>query len=84
MLGIVIGYEVMARLMAATHRAGQPLSGFYVPALYGTLGAGAGAARVLGLPVILLRRPALPEVPTVGTVAEAMTWLNHAVALRGV
>ena len=42
------------------------------------------AARVLGLPVILLRRPALPEVPTVGTVAEAMTWLNHAVALRGV
>ena len=42
------------------------------------------AARVLGLPVILLRRPALPEVPAVGTVAEAMTWLNHAVALRGV
>jgi precorrin-6A/cobalt-precorrin-6A reductase len=42
------------------------------------------AARVLGLPVILLRRPALPEVPTVGTVEEAMTWLSHAVALRGV
>src|SRR5260221_615241 len=42
------------------------------------------AARVLGLPVILLRRPILPEVPTVGTVEEAMTWLDHAVALRGV
>src|SRR6185312_5880875 len=38
-----------ARLMAATHRQGQPLSGFYVPALYGTFGAAAGAARVLGL-----------------------------------
>jgi 2-methylcitrate dehydratase PrpD len=48
-VGIVIGYEVMARLMAATHRQGQPLSGFYVPALYGTFGAAAGAARVLGL-----------------------------------
>jgi len=42
------------------------------------------AARVLGLPVILLQRPILPEVPTVGTVEEAMTWLDHAVALRGV
>ena len=40
-VGIVIGYEVMARLMAATHRQGQPLSGFYVPALYGTFGAAA-------------------------------------------
>jgi precorrin-6A/cobalt-precorrin-6A reductase len=42
------------------------------------------AARALGLPIILLRRPASPEVPTVGTVEEAMTWLSHAVALRGV
>jgi 2-methylcitrate dehydratase PrpD len=50
-LGIVIGYEVMARVMAATHRPGpgQPLSGFYVPALNGTFGGAAGAARVLGL-----------------------------------
>src|SRR4029077_2543171 len=40
---------VMARRRAATHRQGQPLSGFYVPALYGTFGAAAGAARVLGL-----------------------------------
>jgi 2-methylcitrate dehydratase len=48
-LGIVIGYEVMARVMAATHRPGQPQSGFYLPALYGTFGAAAGAARVLGL-----------------------------------
>jgi precorrin-6A/cobalt-precorrin-6A reductase len=42
------------------------------------------AARALGLPVILLRRPALPEVPTVETVEEALTWLDHALALRGV
>jgi precorrin-6A/cobalt-precorrin-6A reductase len=42
------------------------------------------AARVLGLPVILLRRPALPDVPSVGTVEDAMSWLDHAVALRGV
>ena len=42
------------------------------------------AARVLGLPVILLRRPALPEVPTVATIEEAVTWLDHALALRGV
>jgi precorrin-6A/cobalt-precorrin-6A reductase len=45
------------------------------------------AARALGLPVILLRRPALPEVPTVETIAEAVTWLDHALALpadRGV
>jgi precorrin-6A/cobalt-precorrin-6A reductase len=45
------------------------------------------AARALGLTVILLRRPALPEAPTVETVEDAMTWLDHARALpseRGV
>jgi precorrin-6A/cobalt-precorrin-6A reductase len=42
------------------------------------------AARALGLPVILLRRPALPEVPTVETIEDALTWLDHALALRGV
>jgi precorrin-6A/cobalt-precorrin-6A reductase len=42
------------------------------------------AARVLGLPVILLRRPALPDVPTVETVEDAAMWLDHALALRGV
>jgi precorrin-6A/cobalt-precorrin-6A reductase len=45
------------------------------------------AARALGLEVILLRRPALPEVPTVETVEEAVMWLGHAFALptdRGV
>jgi precorrin-6A/cobalt-precorrin-6A reductase len=42
------------------------------------------AARVLGLPVILLRRPALPDVPSVGTVEDAVSWLDHALALRGV
>ena len=42
------------------------------------------AARALGLPVILLRRPPLPTVPTVETIEEALTWLDHALALRGV
>ena len=42
------------------------------------------AARALGLPVIMLRRPALPEVPTVETIEDALTWLDHALALRGV
>jgi precorrin-6A/cobalt-precorrin-6A reductase len=42
------------------------------------------AARALGLPVILVRRPALPEVPTVETIEEALTWLDHALMLRGV
>ena len=42
------------------------------------------AARALGLPVILLRRPALPTVPTVDTIEDALTWLDHALALRGV
>jgi len=42
------------------------------------------AARALGLPVVLLRRPTLPEVPTVATIEEAVTWLDHALALRGV
>jgi precorrin-6A/cobalt-precorrin-6A reductase len=42
------------------------------------------AARALGLPVILLRRPALPDVPAVETIEEALTWLDHALMLRGV
>jgi precorrin-6A/cobalt-precorrin-6A reductase len=45
------------------------------------------AARALALPVILLRRPVLPEVATVGTVDEAVDWLDHSAALataRGV
>jgi precorrin-6A/cobalt-precorrin-6A reductase len=42
------------------------------------------AARALGVPMVLLRRPSLPEVPTVGTVEDAVAWLDHASALRGV
>jgi precorrin-6A/cobalt-precorrin-6A reductase len=45
------------------------------------------AARMLGLPVILLRRPPALDVPTVATVDEAMGWLDHvlkAPADRGV
>jgi 2-methylcitrate dehydratase len=46
-VAIVIGYEVIARVTRAT--IGPNQSGFYVPALYGTFGAAAGSARLLGL-----------------------------------
>ncbi len=45
------------------------------------------AARALGLEVIILRRPALPNVPAVATVDEAVIWLDQALTLaaaRGV
>jgi precorrin-6A/cobalt-precorrin-6A reductase len=35
------------------------------------------AARALGLPVLMLRRPAPPEGPLVATVAAALDWLDH-------
>jgi len=36
------------------------------------------AARALGLPVIMLKRPALPQVASVATVEEVLAWLDHA------
>jgi precorrin-6A/cobalt-precorrin-6A reductase len=45
------------------------------------------AARRLGIAVMLLRRPALPEVAAVETVDDAVAWLAHAdvpLAARGV
>jgi precorrin-6A/cobalt-precorrin-6A reductase len=45
------------------------------------------AARALHLPVIVLARPALPDVESVETVDEVVAWLDHAVtaaAARGV
>jgi precorrin-6A/cobalt-precorrin-6A reductase len=35
------------------------------------------AARMLRIPVVLLRRPPALDVPTVVTVGEAMSWLDH-------
>jgi precorrin-6A/cobalt-precorrin-6A reductase len=35
------------------------------------------AARALGIEVILLRRPALPDVPAVATIDEAVAWLDQ-------
>jgi precorrin-6A/cobalt-precorrin-6A reductase len=35
------------------------------------------AARDLGIPVIMIARPALPERPRVENVAEVMAWLGH-------
>jgi precorrin-6A/cobalt-precorrin-6A reductase len=45
------------------------------------------AARALRIAVILLRRPPLPEAPSVESVEEAIAWLDHALtsaAVRGV
>jgi precorrin-6A/cobalt-precorrin-6A reductase len=45
------------------------------------------AARALRLPVIMLKRPALPDVPSAETVEEVLAWLDHALTLstaRGV
>lgn len=35
------------------------------------------AARELGLPVVMVDRPRLPDVPAVSTVDEAVAWLDH-------
>jgi len=51
------------------------------PAAYGKI----AAARTLGAEVILLRRPALPQVPAVESVDAAVAWLDHELAsARGV
>ncbi|HEX4557312.1 MAG TPA: cobalt-precorrin-6A reductase [Xanthobacteraceae bacterium] len=52
------------------------------PAAYGKI----AAARLLGIAVMLLRRPALPEVRAVDNVDDAVAWLAHAgvSAARGV
>jgi precorrin-6A/cobalt-precorrin-6A reductase len=45
------------------------------------------AARALGIEVIVLCRPPAPEVPAVESIADAATWLDHALTLaaaRGV
>jgi precorrin-6A/cobalt-precorrin-6A reductase len=45
------------------------------------------AARSLGIPVLLFRRPQLQDSPAVATVGQAVTWINHALGLdepRGV
>lgn len=46
-----------------------------------------GAARALHLPVVLLKRPALPDAETVETVDDVLAWLDHALTsaeVRGV
>jgi precorrin-6A/cobalt-precorrin-6A reductase len=45
------------------------------------------AARALRLPVIMLKRPALPDVPSVESVDDVLAWVDHTVtsaASRGV
>jgi precorrin-6A/cobalt-precorrin-6A reductase len=43
------------------------------PAAYGKI----AAARTLGIAVLMLRRPALPDVPAVAHADEAVAWLDH-------
>jgi precorrin-6A/cobalt-precorrin-6A reductase len=38
------------------------------------------AARTLHIPVIMLKRPALPQVASVTTIDEVVAWLDHAIA----
>jgi precorrin-6A/cobalt-precorrin-6A reductase len=38
------------------------------------------AARALGIEVVMLRRPTLPQVSSVASVAECVAWLDHAAA----
>jgi precorrin-6A/cobalt-precorrin-6A reductase len=40
------------------------------------------AARRLGLPVVMVRRPAVPDVPAVATVEAAVAWIAHLAASR--
>jgi precorrin-6A/cobalt-precorrin-6A reductase len=42
------------------------------------------AARALGLPVVMVARPAPPEPPVVGDAAGALDWLAHQACRRGV
>jgi precorrin-6A/cobalt-precorrin-6A reductase len=42
------------------------------------------AARALGLPVVMVRRPAVPAREVVATVDEALAWLSHLATQRGV
>ena len=42
------------------------------------------AARVLGLPVLMIDRPLLPPRPEVQTVAQVIDWLDHSGTERGV
>jgi precorrin-6A/cobalt-precorrin-6A reductase len=45
------------------------------------------AARALGLPVVMLKRPALPDAASVATAQDVVAWLDHTLTLstaRGV
>jgi precorrin-6A/cobalt-precorrin-6A reductase len=44
------------------------------PATYSKI----AAARTLGIEVVMITRPQLPEMPSVDTVDAVMEWLDHA------
>jgi precorrin-6A/cobalt-precorrin-6A reductase len=44
------------------------------------------AARSLAIPVVMVRRPALPDAPSAETIEDALAWCDHALtgaAMRG-
>ncbi|WP_117194667.1 cobalt-precorrin-6A reductase [Rhizobium terrae] len=47
------------------------------PASYGKI----AAARALGIQIVIVRRPDLPDVPSVQTIDEMLAWLDHAPSL---
>jgi precorrin-6A/cobalt-precorrin-6A reductase len=42
------------------------------------------AARALGIPVFMFKRPAPPDSPSVATVTEAVAWIDHEVLRLGI
>jgi precorrin-6A/cobalt-precorrin-6A reductase len=40
------------------------------------------AARALGIQVVMLARPALPDVSSAATIEECVAWLDHVTASR--
>jgi precorrin-6A/cobalt-precorrin-6A reductase len=73
----VAGDTALLRAHAITHVIAKNAGG---------VGASAklAAARALGLPVIMIARPSVPQRDSVDTVAGMMAWLAHHTALRGV
>jgi precorrin-6A/cobalt-precorrin-6A reductase len=71
------------RALMTTHRIDIVVAKNSGGATYGKI----GAARALGIEVVMLRRPQAPEAPAVETIDDAVAWLAHALtsaAARGV
>jgi precorrin-6A/cobalt-precorrin-6A reductase len=73
--------EAHDRALMTEHRIGVVISkNSGGSAAYGKI----AAARALGIEVVMLRRPILPDAPAVETVDAALAWLDHAFTLAAV